>query len=160
MGEQVAEQVEIPEGYRQYANGAIASIEHGTIVKAPTNPPINASNARELALRRWEKAQSIARQSIAQVNGTASSLAAWGNLVGFRYQMAMSADNKRGTEDARFVGQATGYLVQQRNGEQPGGTGLQINVSETGLQRLIGLLEGRMDAGESDNATVVDVDSE
>ena len=54
----------------------------------------------------------------------------------------------------------TGYLVQQRNGEQPGSSGLQINVSETGLQRLIGLLEGRMDASQSDNATVIDVESE
>ena len=53
-----------------------------------------------------------------------------------------------------------GHLVQQRNGEQPGSSGLQINVSETGLQRLIGLLEGRMDASQSDNATVIDVESE
>ena len=150
--------------YKQLKNGAIYGMEEGRIVANPGGGTgaITQANSNEMRQRWTEKklaAQLAASEGIARTAGKAD-LEAWGDLAGKMWQRGMDTDDSRGVEAVRMLGQMTGYIVDSRHDSDSGSSGLQINVSETGLQRLIGLLEGRMDAGESDNATVVDVDSE
>src|SRR3990170_2928922 len=143
-------------------NNAIYDLDKGRIVGfAGPNPyAINQSNSNAMSRLRWDKvaeAQAQAIESIRDVSFSPTGLAAWGKLVGFRYERAMDADNKRGTEDARLVGHATGYLPLNRAGDDAsGGLSVTAHVSGDALAGLFSLLAGKR--AEVDGDVVADGD--
>ena len=163
-GEWVSEQATARENTKTLANGAVYDMDAKRIVANPGGgtTAITQANTSEMRQRWTEKklaAQLAASEGIARTAGKAD-LEAWGDLAGKMWQRGMDTDDSRGVEAVRMLGQMTGYIVDSRHDSDSGGSGLQINVSETGLQRLIGLLEGRMDASSVADATVIDADGE
>ena len=132
-------------------SNAIYDLDKGRIVgSAGPNPyAINQTNSNAMSRLRWDKvaeAQAMAIESIRDVSFSPTGIAAWGKLVGFRYERAMDADNKRGTEDARLVGHATGFLPLNRAGDDAsGGLSVTAHVSGDALAGLFSLLAGRRD---------------
>ena len=130
-------------------NNAIYDLDKGRIVGfAGPNPyAINQSNSNAMSRLRWDKvaeAQAMAIESIRDVSFSPTGIAAWGKLVGFRYERAMDAGNKRGTEDARLVGHATGFLPLNRAGDDASaGLSVTAHVSGDTLAGLFSLLAGR-----------------
>ena len=147
-------------------NGAIYDLDVGRIVAAPPKDrqPINQENASAMSHSRWDKvaeAQAMAIESIRDVSFSPTGIAAWGKLVGFRYERAMDAGNKRGTEDARLVGHATGYLPLNRAGDDAsGGLSVTAHVSGDALAGLFSLLAGKRADIDGDvlDGQAVDVD--
>src|SRR3990172_7116479 len=130
-------------------NNAIYDLDKGRIVGfAGPNPyAINQSNSNAMSRLRWDKvaeAKAMAIESIRDVSFSPTGIAAWGKLVGFRYERAMDAGNKRGTEDARLVGHATGFLPLNRAGDDASaGLSVTAHVSGDTLAGLFSLLAGR-----------------
>lgn len=176
MGEWVSEQAnsqqpaeqQIPEGVIVGKNGVWIDAETRKFIKGgkPTTVIETTSQATALATTRWQQAREQAAEAgqigLARISTDGKWTSALADIAQKQAELAMDPDAGRAsTEAARYVRDtATGHWFTGGNNGSSGGSGLQINVSETGLQRLIGLLEGRMDAGQSDNATVIDVESE
>jgi hypothetical protein len=165
--QQPAEQ-QIPEGVIVGKNGVWIDAETRKFIKGgkPTTVIETTSQATALATTRWQQAREQAAEAgqigLARISTDGKWTSALADIAQKQAELAMDPDAGRAsTEAARYVRDtATGHWFTGGNNGSSGGSGLQINVSETGLQRLIGLLEGRMDAGQSDNATVIDVESE
>ena len=149
-------------------NNAIYDLDKGRIVGfAGPNPyAINQSNSNAMSRLRWDKvaeAQAMAIESIRDVSFSPTGIAAWGKLVGFRYERAMDAGNKRGTEDARLVGHATGFLPLNRAGDDASaGLSVTAHVSGDTLAGLFSLLAGRRADLDGDvvDGEAADVDGE
>ena len=145
-------------------NGAIYSLDTKRIVANPNGgtAAISQANASAMSNLRWQKvaeAQSHAIESIREVSATPTGLAAWGKLVGFRYERALDRKNTRGTEDARFVGHATGYLPLQR-AEQDGASGasVRIDIGQDALAALLDAVTGRRE--QLAGGEVIDVEDD
>ena len=165
IAEQQAEYTATPPRTKVLKNGAIYSLDKGRIIGNPPGGTTNAitqAQAGAMANLRWEKvaqAQSYAIESIREVSATPTGLAAWGKLVGFRYERALDRKNTRGTEDARFVGHATGYLPLQRAEQDgAGGASVRIDIGQDALAALLDAVTGRRE--QLAGGDVIDVEGD
>lgn len=126
-------------------NGQFASLPSHAI-------PFTSETARQLAHKRWDAARQAAAKGLAAAAAekglrVASGEEAWGEVVKIRAGFALDPGSGRtGTDAARFVGQAAGYIGAQADDEQA--PGARIDISTDALIALAAALADR-NGGES-----------
>lgn len=150
-----------PTRYRVLSNGAIASVETGKIVKGnAANPLITVETARDYHVyreRKRQQAELAAQHGLARiVPGSPSALKAWAEIVEAQARQAKSG-KAHSDANARFVGQATGFLVDARRQAPIVGDNAKIQVNVLGRDLAQSLLQqlaavgGMLDVQDSDS---------
>lgn len=137
---------------RVLANGAIYDMNKGRIVANPGggNHAITSESASAMHLAYSGKriqAQLAAQTGLARiVPGKPSALRAWSNIAEAQAKEALKG-GRTSVESARFVGQATGFLAdQRRNAPESARNNVQVNVYGSDLARsLLSELSGIRD---------------
>jgi hypothetical protein len=145
---------EHPDKYRILESGAVYGKAEKKIVAmdASRNPyAITEENSLDYHRQRASllvQSQAYARSGVAAHLDTPTALDAWADIVGTQAEQARDKGN-RSTESARFVGIATGFMVERyasQSSDVPA-SGVQINVPVEALVELLNaanrLLEGQ-----------------
>jgi hypothetical protein len=148
-----------PPNTRVLANGAVYDLDRGRIIAAPPNDrqPINQESAREFHVLRQRKqmlAEMAAQHGLARLSsGAPSAYRAWADIIEAQGKQAKSG-KAHSDANARFVGQATGFLVDQRKAPVNAfeNAKIQVNVLGAGIaQQLLAQLSGVIDMlGDAD----------
>jgi hypothetical protein len=154
-----------PPNTRVLANGAVYDLDRGRIIAAPPNDrqPINQESARDFHVyrqRKQQQAELAAQHGLARiVPGNPSALRAWAEIVEAQAKQAKSG-KAHSDANARFVGQATGFLQDQRKAAPTSfeNAKIQVNVLGAGIAQqllaqlsgVIGMLDGDQDDNDSE----------
>lgn len=122
-------------------NGALADPVTGRIVKGP-------AGGAELAKLRWQRAQAEARAGMAEAgrklgHGKTAS-AAWQAICEHAATQAMAHPTPReSVVAARFVGEASGYLVKASAEQSSSSPALSLQLNSDALRLLLDRLASR-----------------
>lgn len=112
----------VPDGkrYRELKNGAIYDMEEKRICANPpggTKNAITQATAGAMHELRREKARKAAVAGLTRVSGV-NAYDSWSDIVEHRATIAATSKGRVGTEDAKFVGRAVGFLIDPRDKTQ------------------------------------------
>lgn len=131
---------------RKYPNGEIRHHIRGYVLKFPPE------HGRALANRKKDLAQEAALEGLTKGTGSKTAEEAWAKIVATKAKGALENDDRAGTEMARFVGKATGFIDDNRQVEVSGQVNhVPVPIDEETRKVLLKLIQERRD-----NPNVID----
>lgn len=144
----------LPDGthVRVLRNGTWYNVDDGRFMSGPSREHLviqTSEDGREMGSRMWSRAREKARQG-ALIAALKADLAvddehdAWGEIVAVRAAVALTNTGRDGTDAARFVGQATGFMNEEEKGGGGGQGKVPIDVNT--LMELARAIDSEVDA--------------
>lgn len=110
-----------PERHKIFKNGTVYDMDAKRIIVAPSpeHAPINSSNAKAIAQKRWDTAREAFAEGMAVGMGKKAPTDAWGAIGRKAAELLNETKSVRGFADlARFTGEASGAIPMARGREE------------------------------------------
>lgn len=137
---------------RVLKNGTLFNVDTKRFMSGPDpeHYPITKENAREMQKRGQSIARQKAREGVllaalkAELDDIGEAEDGWRAILATRAAIALTNHGKEGTDAARFVGQATGWLTDV--GESGGGSSQKAPIDVNQLIELARAIDNEVDA--------------